>query len=123
MYRLVQILFIIMIYHKKRAGIVQTGINSQYDKKKECPSSQTDGKYQAKCLVLLHTFWQWIEGLSLSYLCQRVVLLIVDTLTIRRISLRQTVHVRLDNGVGNDYNERTLSKAALQCIQTLLQQK
>ena len=62
------------------AGFVQTGINSKYDKKKECPSSQTDGKYQAKCLVLLHTFWQWIEGLSLSYLCQRGVLLIVDTL-------------------------------------------
>ena len=61
-------------------GFVQTGINSKYDKKKECPSSQTDGKYQAKCLVLLHTFWQWIEGLSLSYLCQRGVLLIVDTL-------------------------------------------
>lgn len=95
-----------------RVGIVKTDIDSQYDIKKECLSSQTDGTQRAKCLVLPDAFRQWIESLSLSYLCQRVVLLIVDRLDHWQIISMANCSCPLDNGVGNDYKQVLLIKDA-----------
>jgi hypothetical protein len=43
---------------KGMGGIVQTGIFSQYVRKRSLHHSQEDRTYLAKCLVLPNTFWQ-----------------------------------------------------------------
>ncbi|NCC11050.1 MAG: hypothetical protein EOM31_11240 [Bacteroidia bacterium] len=58
------------------------------------------------------TFRQWIESLSLSYLRQRVVLLIVDTLDHWLNISMANCSCPFGNGVGNDYNQVLLIKDA-----------